>query len=473
MTIRPPVGARRTSGRAFGVPLSVYGHSNCIKIGQTPGEKWHARAKHELGLSFISNYGVGGFTAQDVANIMCGHVYAGTDVFWDARWYAYSGMMALATGGNELLSAEGPFVSGGAGPRLLSDRQRSALEENVRSILARTVCGVPDEIRAASGWTMTGAWTENTTSDGAFNRRWRFTQTQGDFAEKVLPAGDHFVFFQILEGAPGLPGGVLDISVGGQVVHTVDTDAKAWDTPTGKLTITSGWGCRRVTVPPGGAAVRVTKTDATTNFVVLEFTAPALAPNHPQAFLLVDPPFQALDPAPYAQYLDAVDAALASFTAEEVARVDLNGPAWDTGEWTTDGIHYTSRAEAFVAERFVEAIERSLTWRANVHNLTGMKWPGSTLDEEHNRSVKLTYLQLGRRVVMNAASPTTVSIAQNSNYEQPIGVEHEVYNQGAGLVTLSPDAGVTLVTPGAKTTLLQGESVVLRKRTTDGWQAKF
>lgn len=76
----------------------------------------------------------------------------------------------------------------------------------------------------------------------------------------------------------------------------------------------------------------------------------------------------------------------------------------------------------------------------------------------------------GTVVEMNAASAVNFTVPLNSSVAYDIGTVLEVYQMGAGQVTLVATGGVTLRTPTATlTTRAQYSTVSLRKRATDEW----
>ena len=67
------------------------------------------------------------------------------------------------------------------------------------------------------------------------------------------------------------------------------------------------------------------------------------------------------------------------------------------------------------------------------------------------------------------ATAQTVTIPPNSSVAFLVGTIIEVCQYGAGQITLTPGAGVTIRTPASLTTRAQYSSVSLRKRATDEW----
>jgi hypothetical protein len=70
---------------------------------------------------------------------------------------------------------------------------------------------------------------------------------------------------------------------------------------------------------------------------------------------------------------------------------------------------------------------------------------------------------------MNSASAISVTVPPNSSVAFPVGIVIELYQLGAGQVTVVAGAGVTFQAPSSLTTRAQYSTVSLRKRTTDTW----
>lgn len=69
------------------------------------------------------------------------------------------------------------------------------------------------------------------------------------------------------------------------------------------------------------------------------------------------------------------------------------------------------------------------------------------------------------------ATAQTITVPPNSSVAFPIGTVIEIAQQGAGQITLTPGAGVTIRTPSSLTTRAQYSTVGIRKRGTDEWVA--
>lgn len=72
-------------------------------------------------------------------------------------------------------------------------------------------------------------------------------------------------------------------------------------------------------------------------------------------------------------------------------------------------------------------------------------------------------------IIFNNAGATTATIPPNSTVAFPIGSEIEVFMLGAGVVTVTAGAGVTLQTVAGIPTMAQYEGFKLKKVGTDTW----
>lgn len=85
-------------------------------------------------------------------------------------------------------------------------------------------------------------------------------------------------------------------------------------------------------------------------------------------------------------------------------------------------------------------------------------------------SYVLVLSDAGKVIEMNVASGNTLTVPPNSSVAFPVGTVIEVYQMGAGQVTLTPGSGVT-IRGASMTTRAQYSTVALRKRATDEWVA--
>lgn len=99
---------------------------------------------------------------------------------------------------------------------------------------------------------------------------------------------------------------------------------------------------------------------------------------------------------------------------------------------------------------------------ATVATITGNNQTGTTYT--------LVLADQGKVVEGNNASAITFTIPPNSSVAYPVGAVVELFQQGAGQITVAAGAGVTLRSPGGRTKLAgQYSSASLRQRATDEW----
>lgn len=67
------------------------------------------------------------------------------------------------------------------------------------------------------------------------------------------------------------------------------------------------------------------------------------------------------------------------------------------------------------------------------------------------------------------ASGQTFTIPTNASVAFPLGTIIEVFQDGAGQITIAGAGGVTVRTPGGSTTAVRYSTIALRKRATDEW----
>lgn len=85
-------------------------------------------------------------------------------------------------------------------------------------------------------------------------------------------------------------------------------------------------------------------------------------------------------------------------------------------------------------------------------------------------SYTLVLADAGKAVEVNSASAATVTVPPNSSVAFPAGTVVEVYQHGAGAVTVAAGVGVTIRSRGGLLALAgQYASASLRKRGTDEW----
>jgi lysophospholipase L1-like esterase len=81
----------------------------------------------------------------------------------------------------------------------------------------------------------------------------------------------------------------------------------------------------------------------------------------------------------------------------------------------------------------------------------------------------LALTDAGQTVETTSASAVTETVPANSTVAFPIGTVIQLYQSGAGQVTVTAAGGVTLRAPGGAKTRVQYSTVTLRKRATDEW----
>jgi len=95
-----------------------------------------------------------------------------------------------------------------------------------------------------------------------------------------------------------------------------------------------------------------------------------------------------------------------------------------------------------------------------------------TIDEETGTSYTLGIANAGQFMKMNNAAATTLTVPPNSSVAFDVGVTVTVIQYGAGQVTLTAGAGVTIYSYGGALALSgQYAQAVLTKCATDTWVA--
>jgi hypothetical protein len=96
---------------------------------------------------------------------------------------------------------------------------------------------------------------------------------------------------------------------------------------------------------------------------------------------------------------------------------------------------------------------------------------GTTIDAQTGTSYTLVLADAGKFVTMTNAAASTLTVPPNSSVAFPVGTVIEGAQLGAGQVTLTPGAGVTINgTPGLKIAAQYG-TFGLIKTATDTWLA--
>lgn len=104
----------------------------------------------------------------------------------------------------------------------------------------------------------------------------------------------------------------------------------------------------------------------------------------------------------------------------------------------------------------------------NTITLSSTAIPNSTA---RTAAYTLALADAGQVVPVTVGSGVNITIPANATVAFPIGTVIEVEQYGAGQLTMVPDTGVTLRSPGGTKSRVQYSSVRLRKRATDEWVA--
>lgn len=90
-----------------------------------------------------------------------------------------------------------------------------------------------------------------------------------------------------------------------------------------------------------------------------------------------------------------------------------------------------------------------------------------TANSQTGTTYTLVLSDAGKVIECSNASAITLTVPTNASVAFPVGTIIEVYQQGAGQVTVSSTA--TLRAPGGAKTRVQYSTLTLRKRATDEW----
>ncbi len=141
------------------------------------------------------------------------------------------------------------------------------------------------------------------------------------------------------------------------------------------------------------------------------------------------------------------------------------------------------KSKTYAAFKTLLSLVKGDVGLGNVDNTSDANKPVSTatqtaLDLKANLSVTinsqaddytLALTDQGKVVEMTKATATTLTVPLNATIAFPTGTIIEVYQSGAGTVTVAAAGGVTLRTPGGAKTRVQYSTISLRKRDTDTW----
>lgn len=92
-----------------------------------------------------------------------------------------------------------------------------------------------------------------------------------------------------------------------------------------------------------------------------------------------------------------------------------------------------------------------------------------TANGQSGTTYTLVLTDAGKVIECNNASAITLTVPTNASVAFPTGTVIEVYQQGAGQITVTAAGGVTLRAPGGAKTRVQYSTLALRKRAADEW----
>jgi hypothetical protein len=92
-----------------------------------------------------------------------------------------------------------------------------------------------------------------------------------------------------------------------------------------------------------------------------------------------------------------------------------------------------------------------------------------TANGQSGTTYTLVLTDQGKVIECNNGSAITLTVPTNASVAFPTGTVIEVYQQGAGQITVAAAGGVTLRAPGGAKTRVQYSTVSLRKRASDEW----
>lgn len=91
-----------------------------------------------------------------------------------------------------------------------------------------------------------------------------------------------------------------------------------------------------------------------------------------------------------------------------------------------------------------------------------------TINSQTGTTYTLVLADAGKVVEISNASAITVTVPTNASVAFPIGTVIEVFQLGAGQITIAVGS-ITLRAPGGAKTRVQYSTLSLRKRATDEW----
>ena len=109
---------------------------------------------------------------------------------------------------------------------------------------------------------------------------------------------------------------------------------------------------------------------------------------------------------------------------------------------------------------------------AQVTTLQNSVW-SDDVNAQTGTSYTLVLTDAGKQVTMTNAAASTLTIPLNASVAFDVGVRIQVIQLGAGAVTLTPFAGVTLTSLSTSFAMAQYQVATLIKTATDTWVANL
>lgn len=150
---------------------------------------------------------------------------------------------------------------------------------------------------------------------------------------------------------------------------------------------------------------------------------------------------------------------VATGTLDVIAADHAPAANWSNNSHKITSVSDPSGAQDAMTKHYADANYAPLTAASQI---TGNNQTGT--------SYTLALADAGEVVELNNAGGITLTIPTNGTIAFPVGTVIELWQQGAGQVTVSPAGGVTMRSPSSKTKLAgQYASATLRQRATDEW----
>lgn len=138
------------------------------------------------------------------------------------------------------------------------------------------------------------------------------------------------------------------------------------------------------------------------------------------------------------------------------------------GMWQHDGNFWWGSGAADPDTNLYRSAANNLKTDDTLESATGMVAPVPT-NSQTGTTYTLVLTDRDKVVEQSNASAITTTIPTNASVAFPVGSIIEIYQEGAGQITVAAAGGVTLRAPGGAKTRVQYSSVSLRKRATNEW----